>query len=120
MTHPEVRVAVDHHGALDQFVGTLQEVVARDHAGVVDQYVHVPHLAAHLLGGGIHTLALPHVAHVGVDLRLERRHLLHAADRSLQKREKERGREGEKKRRGVQKVSIVRTWALQMALKGFK
>ena len=60
-THPEVCVAVDHQGALDQLVGALQEVVARDDAGVVDEHVHLAHLSTHLLGCGIHTLPLPHV-----------------------------------------------------------
>lgn len=75
-THPEVCMTVDHHGALDQFIWTLQKVVARDDAGVVDQYVHLSHLLAHLLGCGIDALPLSHVTHIGVDLRLERRDLL--------------------------------------------
>lgn len=87
-THPEVCVTVDHHGALDQLVGTLQEVVAGDDAGVVDQYVHLSHLPAHLLGGGIHTLPLAHVAHIGVDLWLERGHLLHPSDGSCKDAER--------------------------------
>lgn len=81
-THPEVCVTVDHHGALDQLVGTLQEVMARDDAGVVDQYVHLSHLSPHLLGCGIHTLPLPHITHIGVDLRLERGDLLYPSNRS--------------------------------------
>lgn len=78
-THPEVCVAVDHHGALDQLVGTLQKRVPGDHAGVVDQYVHLAHLAAHLLGSGVHTFPFPHVTHVGVDLWLRRGDLLHTS-----------------------------------------
>lgn len=81
-THPEVCVAVDHHGALDQLIGTLQKVMARDDAGVVDQYVHLSHLSTHLLGCRIHTLPLSHVTHIGVDLRLERRDLLYTSNRS--------------------------------------
>lgn len=80
-TYPEVRVAVDHHGALDQLIGALQEVMAGDDAGVVDQYVHFSHLTAHLLSCGIHTLPFPNVTHVGVDLRLKRWDLLHPSNR---------------------------------------
>lgn len=68
--YPEVCVAVDHHGAFDQLIGTLQERMPGDHAGVVDQYVHLAHFAAYLLGGGVHALPIPHVTHIGVDLRL--------------------------------------------------
>lgn len=75
-------MAVDHHGALDQLIGALQEVMAGDDAGVVDQQVHVPHLSTHLLGCGIHALPLSHVTHIGVDLRLEGGDLLHPSDRS--------------------------------------
>lgn len=82
LTHPEVCVAVDHHGALDEFIGALQEVMAGDDAGVVDQYVHLSHLSAHLLSCGIHTFTLSHVTDVGVDLRLERWDLLDPSNRS--------------------------------------
>lgn len=81
-THPKVCMTVDHHGALDQLIGTLQEVMARDDAGVVDQYVYLSHLSADLLSRGIHTLTLPHITHIGVDLRLERRDLLYPSNRS--------------------------------------
>jgi len=80
-THPEVGVAVDHHGALDQLVGTLQQVVARHHAGVVDQYVHIAHLAADAIRRAVHALPLAHVAQVREHLGLEGRHLLDPAAR---------------------------------------
>ena len=96
-----MRVAVDHHGALDEFVGALQEVVAGDDAGVVDQYVHLSHLSAHLLGRGIHALSLSHVAHVGVDLRLERGDLLNPSDGSCGVGGKKRGYRGSMKKFGL-------------------
>lgn len=86
-THPEVCMTVDHHGALDQLIGTLQKVMARDDAGVVDQYVHLSHLSAHLLSCGIHTLPLSHITHVGVDLWLERGDLLHPSNRPYRGKE---------------------------------
>lgn len=76
-THPEVCVAVDNHGALDQLIWALQKVMARDDAGIVDQYVNISHLSTHLLGCRIHALPFANVAHIGVDLRLERRDLLY-------------------------------------------
>lgn len=79
MSYPEVCVAVDHHGPLDELVRTLQQVLSRNHTRVVDQQVHIAHLASHTLGCRVHALALPHVTHVCVDLRLERLHLLHTA-----------------------------------------
>lgn len=73
--YPEVSEAVDHHGPLDEFIGTLEQVLPRNHAGVVDEQVHVSDLAANALCGGVHTLAVPHITHVRVDLRFERLHL---------------------------------------------
>lgn len=93
-------MTVDHHGPLDQLVGTLQEVMARDDAGVVDEYVHLSHLPAHLLRCGIHTLALPYITHIGVDLRLERWDFLYPSNRSC----REKG--GGDKRQG--KIKIIR------------
>ena len=81
-THPEVRMTVDHQGALDELIRTLQEVVAGDDTGVVDQNVHLAHLTAHLLGRHVHTLPLAHVTYVGVNLGLERRDLLYSSDRT--------------------------------------
>lgn len=78
-TYPEVCVAVDHHSAFDQLIGTLQKRMPGDHAGVVDQYVHLAHFAAHLLGGGVHALPLSHVTHISVDLWLWWEDLLHTS-----------------------------------------
>lgn len=75
-------MAVDHHGALDQFIGTLQKVMAGDDTSIVDQYVHISHLSTHLLSCRIHTLPLSHITHIGVDLWLERRDFLNTSNRS--------------------------------------
>lgn len=75
-------MTVDHHGALDQLIRALQKVMAGDNAGVVDQHVHLSHLPTHLLRCGIHTLPLPNIAHVGVDLWLEWRDFLYPSNRS--------------------------------------
>lgn len=69
-TYPEVRVAVDHHGAFNQLIGTLQKRMPGDHASVVDQYVHLAHFTTYLLGSGVHALSFSHITHIGVDLWL--------------------------------------------------
>lgn len=35
--YPEVCVAIDHHGSLNELIGTFQEVMPRHHAGIIDQ-----------------------------------------------------------------------------------
>lgn len=96
-------MTVDHHGPLDQLVGTLQEVMARDDAGVVDEYVHLSHLPTHLLRCGIHTLALPYITHIGVDLRLERWDFLYPSNRSC----REKGRGGIKDRERLRLSKLI-------------
>lgn len=81
-THPEVCMTVDHHGALNQLIRTLQKVMARDDTSIVDQYVDLSHLSTHLLSCRIHTLPLSHITHIGVDLWLERRNFLNTSNRS--------------------------------------
>lgn len=74
-------MTVDHHGAFDQLVRALQKVMTRDNTGIVDQYVHLSHLSAHLLCGGVHVLTLSHITHIGVDLGLESGDFLHPSNR---------------------------------------
>lgn len=69
-TYPEVCVAVDHHGAFNQLIGTLQKRMPGDHASVVNQYVHLAHFTAYLLSSGVHAVPFSHVTHIGVDLWL--------------------------------------------------
>lgn len=89
-------MTVDHHGPLDQLIGALQKVMSRDDASVVDEYVDFSHLSTHLLSCGIHTLALSHIAHIGVDLWLERRDFLYPSNRSCRGRNKKKKKKREK------------------------
>lgn len=81
-THPEVCMAVHHHGPLDQLIGALQQVVAGHNTSVVDQQVHFTDLSAYFLCCGIHALPLAHINHVRIHLRLKRRDLFHTTNSS--------------------------------------
>lgn len=35
--YPEVCVAIDHHGSLNELIGTFQKVMSRDHTSIIDQ-----------------------------------------------------------------------------------
>lgn len=82
-THPEVCVAVHHHGPFDQLIGTLEQMVAGHHTGVVDQQVHFANLPPHPLCCGVHALSLPHINHICVHLWLERRDLFYTSNSSF-------------------------------------
>lgn len=81
-THPEVCMAVHHHGPLDQLIGALQQMVAGHNTSVVDQQVHFTDFSADFLCCGIHALPLAHINHIRIHLRLKRRDLFHATNSS--------------------------------------
>lgn len=68
--YPEVCVAIDHHGSLNELIRTFQEVVPRDHAGVIDQDRDLANLLADPFRRQVDILPLSHITGVGKHLQV--------------------------------------------------
>lgn len=68
--YPEVCVAVDHHGPLNELIRTLQKVMPRDHASVIDQDRDLTNLFADPFGRQVDILPLSHITGVSKNLQV--------------------------------------------------
>lgn len=68
--YPEVCVAVDHHGSLNELIRTLQKVMPRDHTGVIDQDRDLANLLADPFGRQVDIFPLSHITGVSKNLQV--------------------------------------------------
>lgn len=68
--YPEVCVAIDHHGSLNELIRTFQEVMPRDHTGIIDQDWDLANLLADPFGCQVDILPLSHITGIGKNLQV--------------------------------------------------
>ena len=63
-------VAIDHHGSLNELIGTFQEVMPRHHTGVIDQDRDLTDFLPDPFRCQVDVLPLSHITGVGKNLQV--------------------------------------------------